>query len=180
MLYFFLYIVLCNVRRENTLSTKIYDEIVEYILENQAQLYRLAYFYVSNKENALDIVQNSIVKALEHSESLKNSDAIKTWIYRIVINESITFLRKRKKELLYEPTEFSNEFSYEPQYEQNLTLYSEIKKLPENLQTIILLHFFKGFTLKEIANITNTNLNTIKSRLYKALDLLKIKIKEVH
>lgn len=161
------------------MAGKTYDKIVSYILENQDNLYRLAYFYVSNRENALDIVQNSIVKALENSGSLRNPDAVKTWIYRIVVNESMTFLRKNSREILYEPADFPDEGSHEPEYEKNITLYREIKKLPSKMQTVIMLHFFQNFTLKEIAAITDTNLNTVKSRLYKALDQLKIQIKEV-
>ena len=73
------------------LSEKTYDRIVAYILENQNKLYRLAYYYVNQKEPALDIVQNAIVKALENCGSLKNPDAVNTWMYRIVVNEALTY-----------------------------------------------------------------------------------------
>lgn len=72
----------------------LYDKIVAYIVENQKKCYRLAFSYVRNEEDALDIVQNAICKALEHYESLQREDAIKTWFYRILVNESLLFLKK--------------------------------------------------------------------------------------
>ena len=76
----------------------LYDNIVDYILANQDKFYRLAYSYVRNQDDALDIVQNSVCKALEHYETLRNEHAIKTWFYRILVNESLLFLKKEKWE----------------------------------------------------------------------------------
>lgn len=74
----------------------LFDVLVEYIVENQAKLYRVAYCYVNNQDDALDVVQNAICKALENYCSLRNPDAIKTWLYRILVNESLNFIKKRK------------------------------------------------------------------------------------
>lgn len=161
------------------MAGKTYDMVVNHILENQQKFYRIAYCYVNNKESALDIVQNAIVKALEASATLKNPDAVKTWFYRILVNEAITFIRKSKKEIVCEPTEMKEEIYYEPAYEGGLSLYMEIHTLPTDMQTVIMLHFFEQLTLKEIAQVTNTNLNTVKSRLYGALDKLKKVMEEV-
>lgn len=161
------------------LSEKTYDRIVAYILENQNKLYRLAYYYVNQKEPALDIVQNAIVKALENCGSLKNPDAVNTWMYRIVVNEALTFLRKQKREVLCEPADLNDQVYYESAYETGLSLYVEIHKLPQEMQTVILLHFFEGLTLKEVSSVTGVNLNTVKSRLYSALGKLKKMIREV-
>ena len=57
-------------------------------------------------------------------------------------------------------------------------LYNAIEELETNLKTIVLLRFFEDMKLCEIANITNTNLNTVKSRLYKALNLLRLKVED--
>lgn len=166
-------------REEVLVSEKTYDRIVQYILDNQNKLYRLAYCYVNNKDHALDIVQNAIVKALENSASLKNPDAINTWIYRIVVNEALTFIRKQNREIACGPTELKDEIYYEPAYEPGLSLYTQIHQLPTEQQTVIMLHFFEGLTLKEVASITEVNLNTVKSRLYSALNKLKKLMKEV-
>lgn len=80
-----------------------YGRLTEYIIENQQKFYRVAYTYVRNRENALDVVQNAVCKALENYGSLKREDAMKTWFYRILVNESLNFLRKNKREIVCEP-----------------------------------------------------------------------------
>ena len=66
------------------------------LIADYQKLYRLAYSYVHNENDALDIVQESAYKAVKNSHTLKNLQYAGTWIYRIVINESISFLRKQK------------------------------------------------------------------------------------
>ena len=55
----------------------------------------------------------------------------------------------------------------------------EIHKLPPEMQTVIMLHYFEEMTLKEISTVTGVNLNTVKSRLYSALGKLKKLVREV-
>ena len=81
----------------------VYDQTVEYILDNQEKMYRLAYSYVQNKENALDVVQNAICTALEKCDSIRNPEALRTWIYRVVVNEALQLLRKGKREISWDP-----------------------------------------------------------------------------
>ena len=148
----------------------IYDSLVEHIIENQNQFYRAAYSYVKNREAALDVVQNAICKGLENYEKLQSPEAMASWFYRIVINESLMYLRKEKKYIAWDASESDLlEGSYEePAYEPKIEVVSKISELPTEMQVIIQLHFFEEKTLKEIAEITETNLNTVKSRLYTA------------
>lgn len=74
-----------------------YDKIVDYIVENQEHFYRIAFTYTRNKEDALDVVQNAVCKALQNYKSLRSENALKAWFYRILINESKLFLRKAKR-----------------------------------------------------------------------------------
>lgn len=77
-----------------------YGIITDYIVKNQNRFYRLSYSYVQNKDDALDIVQNAICKALEHYDSLKNFNAVKTWFYRILVNECLIFIKKMRVQTL--------------------------------------------------------------------------------
>ena len=79
------------------MQTDKYQIVAEYILRYQDKFYRLAYSYAKNKEDALDIVQNAVYKALIYSSKLKDPEAIKTWIYRIVCNEALNFMKKRNR-----------------------------------------------------------------------------------
>lgn len=146
-------------------------ELVQGIKEHQSALYRLAFSYVRNKENALDIVQESILKALSQHHTLQ-SKFVKAWLFRIVVNTSISFLRKQK------PLTYTDELPERadpgtPQTEEKLDLMAALRRLDMNSRTVLVLHYFEDLTMKEIAVATDTNLSTVKSRLYSAQNKLR-------
>lgn len=160
------------------MAQDIYDRTVSYIIENQDKFYRLAYSYVKDKDSALDVVQNAICKGLEKCYDLKNPDALKTWFYRIVVNESIQYIRKNRRELVSSEEQMPEPVYYEQAYDREREVYEEVTQLAEPMRTVVLLHFYEGLTLKQISEVTNTNLNTVKSRLYSALNKLEKRLKE--
>lgn len=159
------------------MKADLYQKIVAYILENQNKFYRLAYSYVRNREDALDVVQNSVCKALEYYGDLKNEHAVKTWMYRIIVNESLYVIRERKKGSFLEDGD--KEAVYEEKgFENYDSLYEHINRLDEDVQTVIKLRFYEDMALKDIAEIMDMNLSTIKSKLYRGLQSLKLSMKE--
>lgn len=164
--------------KEVTMKQDIYDLTVAHILENQEKSYRLAYSYVRNQDSALDVVQNAVCRALEKCWELKNPEAIRTWYYRIVVNEALMYLRKNKRETVTEPAEMKEETYLEEGYERAggnaEDVYAQVCQLPEDMKTVVLLRFYEELSLKEIADVTHTNLNTVKTRLYGALKKLKM------
>ena len=156
----------------------LYERLIQYILENQDRFYRVAYSYTRHQEDALDAVQSAICKALEAHENIKNADAIKTWFYKILINECLTVLKKRGKVVLTADTVAQEEAYYEKGYEQGGDIEQELEKLEMDIQVIIKLRFFEEMSLKEISGITGFNLNTVKTKLYRGLKLLKENIQE--
>lgn len=157
----------------------LYELLVSYIVENQNKFYRVAYSYARNQEDALDIVQNAVCKALESYKNIRNADAVKTWFYRILINESLAAIKQRKKELLSDDNPQKEEAYYEKGYEQQDDIKEELDRLEEDIQTIIRLRFFEELSLKEISEITGLNLNTVKTKLFRGLKLLRENIQEV-
>ena len=156
----------------------LYEKLIQYILENQDRFYRVAYSYTRHQEDALDAVQSAICKALEAHENIKNADAIKTWFYKILINECLTVLKKRGKVVLTADTVEQEEVYYEKGYEQGGDIEQELEKLEMDIQVIIKLRFFEEMSLKEISSITGFNLNTVKTKLYRGLKLLRENIQE--
>lgn len=151
--------------------------LISCITENQAQFYRLAYSYVHQREAALDVVQNAVVRGLEKYDTIRDPKAVKTWFYRVVVNESLRFLERYGKELPREPEDFRDI----PAREENDTdyeLYRRIDKLPADIKTVIILRFYEQLSLKEIAQVTGLRLSTVKYRLYAGLNKLKIAIEE--
>lgn len=161
------------------MAQDIYDLTVAYILDNQEKFYRLAYSYVRNQDAAMDVVQNAIIKGLEKCYDLKNPAALKTWFYRIVVNEALQYLREYKKELISADEKMPETVYVEPAYEKDRSVYEQVQQLPEPMKTIVVLHFYEDLTLKQIAEITKTNLNTVKTRLYSALRKLEKNMKEI-
>lgn len=154
-----------------------YDQIVEYILANQDKFYRLAYSYIKNPDGAMDAVQSAICRALEKYRTLRDIKAVKTWFYRILVNECLMYLRKHEKEILLDSEGFEglNEgrVYIESAFEPGVEVLKLLDRLNPEVKTVILLYFFEELTLKEIAEITQTNLNTVKSRMYSGLRKLK-------
>ncbi len=156
----------------------LYERLIQYILENQDRFYRVAYSYTRHQEDALDVVQSAVCKALEAHKSIKNEDAIRTWFYRILINECLAVIKKRKKFLLSDDALEPEEVYYEKGYEQDDGIEKELDRLETDVQGIIKLRFFEELSLKEISCITGLNLNTVKTKLYRGLKQLKENIQE--
>ena len=73
------------------------QQLSDYIVAHQEEFYRLAYSYVKNRDAALDVVQESIVKALAKSDTLRRPEYLKAWFYRILLNESMNHHRRAKR-----------------------------------------------------------------------------------
>lgn len=149
-----------------------------FLTENREAHYRLAYGYVRNKENALDIVQDSIVKALKSIDGLEEINYMKTWFYRIIVNTSIDFIRKHQRVTVMDDEILSVHL---PQSEIKMTdmdLQDAIDQLSPTYKTLIILRFFEDLQMDEIATITDQNINTVKTRLYSALQKLRIEVGE--
>lgn len=157
----------------------LYERLVQYILENQDRFYRIAYSYTKHQEDSLDAVQSAVCKALEAHESIKNADAVKTWFYKILINECFLVLKKRSRTSLSIDTAQQEVMYYEKGYEAEDDMEKELDNLESDVQEIIKLRFFEELSLKEISDITGLNLNTVKTKLYRGLKQLKETIQEV-
>jgi len=150
------------------------DELITEILTTDyAMFYRIAFGYVHNEADAQDIVQECAYKAIYHSAKLKKQEYARTWICRILINEAISFLRKKKREL---PGEMENQPQIAVTKEDTTDLHAAMKGLKQEEKTIIMLRFFEDMKIEEIARIMNLSVNTVKSRLYRTLAKLKIEI----
>jgi RNA polymerase sigma-70 factor (ECF subfamily) len=148
----------------------------DYVVKYKEPIYRLAYSYVRNPEDALDIVQESIYKGISSIESLKDINVIKTWFYRIVVNTSLDFIRKRSKEIALDDEILLNNDVIDSDDYPDIDLERALENLPDNYRIIIILRYFEDLKIDEIAKILDVNINTIKTRLYKGLELLRVEM----
>lgn len=144
----------------------------DYINENIDAAYRFAYTYAGNSEDAEDIVNDSVVKAIKAINSLKDTKYIKTWFYKIISNTALTHIKKKKRFVHLECPE-AVYASSEDDYSE-ITFNSIIQNLDVKYRDVLVLRFMENMQLNEIAKILNLNENTVKTRLYTSLKLLKI------
>lgn len=150
------------------------DKVIAFIIENKENFYRLAFSYVKNAEDALDIVQDSIEKAILKKESLMDNQSIKSWFYKIVVNTSLDFLRKHKRMSVVDEGTMEFLGSSKTDVYQDMDLKRSLDELPMKFRSVIILKFFEDLKIDEVAEILQENKNTIKTRLYRALELLRI------
>ncbi|GLX68460.1 RNA polymerase sigma factor [Paenibacillus glycanilyticus] len=153
--------------------------LMNYIAENKENIYRLAYSYVKNKEDALDIVQDAIYKAIRSFDLLNDKAVVKSWFYRIVVNTALDFIRKYKRVnvMCLDNLEF-----YIPGTEDtytNIDLVRTVEDMPSRYREVVVLRYFEDLKIEEIADILQLNVNTVKTRLYLALRLLRVRLNDI-
>jgi len=156
------------------LSTAGFQErLTDYVQAEQQSIYRLAYSYAGNEQDALDIVQSALVKALT-ARPMRQPQYLRTWVYRIVVNTALDWLRAGHREVSVDLDELDLAQADDPSTEPDLQ--RTLERLPPDLRTIVVLRFFEDLPLAEIAEITRLNLNTVKTRLYRGLELMRIQM----
>ncbi|WP_284640745.1 sigma-70 family RNA polymerase sigma factor [Paenibacillus silviterrae] len=160
------------------MSTSMEQTLIRCITENKESVYRLAFSYVKNKEDALDIVQDSIQKAFVSLSQLKSEKSIKSWYYRIVVNTSLDFLRKQKRLLPVDEATLEMHAPLTEDVYSDIDLKRALNDLPPAYRIIIILRYFEDLKIEEIAEILRENKNTVKTRLYQALGKLRFKMKD--
>lgn len=150
-------------------------QLMDYLVEDQARFYRLAYSYLHDREEALDAVQTAVCKALEKQDSLRDAGAVRTWFYRILVNVCTDVLRKQKL-VTFVPPEALDAGSYEDPLPEDGSLAKRVDALPPEVSAIIRLRFYEEQSLAEISRILDCPLSTVKTRLYTGLKKLRIQM----
>lgn len=156
------------------------DDIYIMIENNNKRLYRLAYTFVNNREDALDIVQESVYKAIVSYDKLKNPEFFNTWLYRITINCANDFLRKSQR-IDYTNIDFLESimaYSHNNR-DEILDVQKALANLEPKYKTVVIMKFFRDMTFSDIALTLDISNNTVKSRLYRGLRKLKMDLKDV-
>ena len=148
-----------------------------------AKLCKQAYWYTRDKEQAKDIAQESWGVILNKIQFLKDPNSFGSWAMRIVTNRSLDWLRKRKRERKGEQTNY-DEPALSPDNQELIAtahggeMISEvIKRLPLKQQQVLNLFYLEEFSLKQISEILDISVGTVKSRLFTARETLKSIIK---
>jgi RNA polymerase sigma-70 factor, ECF subfamily len=167
-----------NVKKAISGDEGAFCQLVE---ERKEKLYRTAYSYVKNREDALDIVSETVYKAYISISKLKNPAYFHTWFTRILINCAINHLHKSKKIIHMDKPDslkWQKEDNLSYHKEEMLDLYYAMEKLDQKHKTVIILKYFQDLTLEEIARVLQWPVGTVKTYLHRALKTLNLGLKE--
>lgn len=169
-------------RRHHTLHT---DEMRELIRLYGDYLTRLSYVYVKNWTIAEDIVQDVFIKYFQ-SQQFKGQSSIKTYLAKMTIHKSCDHLRSIKNRLRILESFWKQKQHTLPSSEQETfkkleqhTIAKAVLELPIKYREAIVLFYYEEMTSLEIATLLNISENTVKTRLRRGRNLLKISLSEL-
>lgn len=158
------------------------DEAFELLISSvRNKLYRTAYSYVRNEQDALDIYQETIYKAYTSLKTLKNPASFQSWMIKILIFKSIDFIRKESRHFTTDDEKLFAELISNESVDyiaHSMDLSEAFKFLEPKYQTIILLRYYHDLSIREIATIMNYPEGTVKSHLSRAQKELRPILKE--
>jgi RNA polymerase sigma-70 factor (ECF subfamily) len=152
-------------------------------------IFSVIYNMTSNREDASDLTQETFIKAFQAIGRFKGKSSFFTWIYRIAINHTMTFLKKRNRRRFISYEKIDEEVSRTEIFEhltaksrsEKGVLVSELQeklndalqKLSDKHRTVVILHEIQGLEHAEIAEITKVSIGTVRSRLHYAKQQLQ-------
>ena len=171
---------LAIVRRVQACDVNAYENLVA---AYEKTVYNLALRMVGNAQDAEDMAQEAFLKAYNSLDSFRGESKFSVWLYRIVSNVCLDFLRKKNRRQTYslsvedddgEEAQLDipdEEQSPEALLEKKLTrdaVRRGLEQLPEDSRQILLLREIQGLSYEEIAQVLNLEAGTVKSRIFRA------------
>ena len=143
------------------------DELVTRLVAEHDRAYRAAWLVLRDRQLAEDAVQEAFLRIWRFRGSLPTGDAIRPWMYRVVVNTAISAWRKERPRLERERAAATHtETSADPI--ESLAVLDALAALPEHLRVPVVLRYWVGLSEKEIATTIDRRPGTVKSRLHEA------------
>jgi len=168
-----------------------FDILVERYKE---RLYATIYHMTGNHEDADDLVQEALVKAYKSLGSFKGKSSFYTWVYRIAVNRTINFLKRRKNRNHYSLDDVDANIQTDPDFVELMShvtprrevglnelqerLNEALQKLSEPHRGVVVMHDVQGMTHADIAKVMKCSEGTVRSRLFYARQQLQAYLSE--
>lgn len=149
------------------------EAFIALIEECKMTLRRVAYGYLGNDEDVADAIQDTILAAYEHMNTLKRGEHFKTWLVRILINNCTKVWRQKKRSVSLEGEEHLGHAGRTDAEQSDVEFKELLMSLPEDSRAIFQLYYGEQFTTREIALILDMNENTVRSRLHRGKEQLR-------
>lgn len=137
-------------------------------------------YYIKDLQHAEDVMLNGFFKVFSNLKSFKAKGSFEGWIRRIMVRESISYLRQKKQvEFLTEDFEFNNAYNNNIETDIEVEQIQQlIDDLPEGYKVVFVMYAIEGYKHNEIGDMLNISEGTSKSQLFKARKMLQEKIKK--
>jgi RNA polymerase sigma-70 factor (ECF subfamily) len=152
----------------------------------EKRIYNYLLRITANREDALDLTQDVFLKAYQNLRKLDEPARFAPWLYRIAHNEAYSMFRKRKPEsdideMEPEATEIGISVGGSAVFpvELSIAVASALERLSPDQREAVVLKIYQGFKFEEMSEILSCPVSTVKSRLYTALELLKVELAPV-
>ncbi len=174
-------------KRFNNGDASAFEEL---ILKYQDRIYNLCRHMLGNTHDAEDAAQDTFIKAYQNLNKFTPEASVYTWLYRIAVNTCLDYKKrpffkslfiKTNEDEEYIPEPVSEEASPEKLYESKqlgLALRKNLGKLSLKLRTVIILKEIDGLSYEEIAEVLDVSIGTVKSRISRAREELKVLMKK--
>ena len=162
------------------------DRLIE---QYQHRLLRYLLYLAGNRELAEDLFQETWIRVLERGHQYDGKHEFSTWLYAVARNLTIDYLRKKSPLSLDGLMDEEEHAPLEPadtrpmawevvqQHEQAERISAALVSIPAEYRETVVLRFQEGLALEEIATVTGAKLGTVKSRLYRGLNMLMSRLK---
>ncbi|MCC3359363.1 RNA polymerase sigma factor SigW [Bacillus sp. REN16] len=180
-----------RIRQTKNGDQSAYGEIVEFYKD---KVFQICYRMLGNRHEAEDIAQEAFIRAYVNIHSYDLNKKFSTWLYRIATNLSIDRIRKKKPDYYLDAelagsdglTMYSQvaadtalpEDELETMELQEL-IQAEILKLPDKYRSVIVLKYIEEFSLKEIGEILDLPVGTVKTRIHRGREALRNQLRHV-
>jgi len=147
-------------------------DYLEHLIDKYSDMvYRLAMSRTRNIHTSQDVYQEVFLRLSRKIPEFENEEHEKAWIIKVTINCSKNML---VDDFIKNTTILKEDITFET--EERNEIYFEVIKLPKKYRTIIHLFYYEGYKVEEISKILDMNINTVKSHLFRARDMLKNKV----
>ncbi len=164
----------------------VFDSLVR---EYGESVIRLVYLIVKDKSAAEDITQEAFFRAYKGLDSFRGDAQMKTWLYRIAVNEAKKHLRRRSIRHLFAAMTGKNEQRLRavPSVDAETAVLRKMNEqdvlnlvgsLPPAYREVITLHYYEGLSVREAAYVLNLSEEAVRVRLYRARQQLKQRMEE--
>ena len=153
----------------------------ELIHLEKEKLYKMAYIYMKNEDEALEVFQETVYQSFKSIKKLKQDQYFSTWIIRILINTAIATLRKNKRVVLINKDILDNlSGAHMVETDEQMDLLNALNEMDEKYKTVLLLRYYQDYTIQQIAIILDCPEGTVKTNISRGIAVLKERLKGVY